>query len=120
MPYLLLIREHGTRERWNDAQGRVAYERMMAFADDLKARGLCSAAESLRPDSEGARVEVRGGTRIVVEGPFAESKEMVGGFFFLHCDTRDEAIAIAATCPAAEWASVEVREVAPCFPHTRA
>ena len=120
MPYLLLIREHGTRERWSDAEGRVAYERMMAFADDLKARGLCTAAESLRPDAEGARVEIRGGTRIVVEGPFAESKEMVGGFFLLPCATRDDAIAIAATCPAAEWATVEVREVAPCFPHTRA
>lgn len=119
MPYLLLIREHGTRDRWSDAEGRAAYEKMMAFADDLKTRGLCGAAESLRPDTEGVRVEIRGGKRIVVEGPFAESKEMVGGFFLLHCATRDQAIAIAATCPAAEWATVEVREVAPCFPHVR-
>ena len=120
MPYLLLIREHGHRDRWSDADGRAAYEKMMAFADGLRARGLCAASESLRPDSEGARVEVRGGKRFVVEGPFAESKEMVGGFFLLQCATQDEAIDIAAQCPAAEWATVEVREVAPCFPNTRA
>ena len=119
MPYLLLIREHGHRDRWSDAEGRDAYEKMMAFGADLRARGLCTAAESLRPDTEGARVGIRGGKRIVVEGPFAESKEMVGGFFMLECRTREEAIAIAAECPAATWATVEVREVAPCFPNER-
>jgi len=41
---------------------------------------------------------------------------MVGGFFVLDCRTRDEAIAIAAQCPAAEWATVEVREIGPCYP----
>lgn len=116
MPYLLLIREHGTRERWTEAEGHEAREKMMRFADDLRARGLCNAAESLRPDKEGARVEIRGGRQVVVEGPFAESKEMVGGFFLLDCRTRDEAIAIAAQCPAAEWGTVEVREIGPCFP----
>jgi hypothetical protein len=50
-----------------------------------------------------------------VDGPFAEAKEMVGGFFLLGCGTRDEAIAIAAECPAAEWCTVEVRAVAPCY-----
>ena len=60
----------------------------MGFANDLKARGVCAAAESLRPDTEGVRVEVRGGKRIVVDGPFAESKEMVGGFFLLDCESQ--------------------------------
>ncbi len=119
MPYLLLIREHGTRDRWTDAEARDCYEKMMTFGNDLRARGLCAAAESLRPDAEGARVEIRGGKRIVVEGPFAESKEMVGGFFLLQCRTREEAITIASECPAAGWATVEVREVAPCYPNAR-
>ena len=47
--------------------------------------------------------------------PFAEAKEMVGGFFLIDVATRDEAVAIASRCPAARWASVEVRECAPCY-----
>ena len=49
------------------------------------------------------------------DGPFAEAKEMVGGFFLLNCATREEALAIAADCPAAEWCTVEVRALAPCY-----
>jgi len=61
------------------------------------------------------RVQVRGGKASFVDGPFAEAKEMVGGFFLLDCETKEEAIAIAGECPAAEWATVEVREFGPCF-----
>jgi hypothetical protein len=52
---------------------------------------------------------------IVMDGPFAETKETIGGFFLLTCETREQAIAIAAECPAAKWATVEVRELGPCF-----
>jgi hypothetical protein len=58
---------------------------------------------------------VRDGVARVVDGPFAETKEMVGGFFLVDCDTRDEALALARECPAAEWLTVEVRGLAPCF-----
>jgi hypothetical protein len=58
---------------------------------------------------------VRGGRPQDVDGPFAEAKEMVGGFFLLDCRSREEALAIAAQCPAAEWATVEVRALAPCY-----
>lgn len=51
----------------------------------------------------------------MVDGPFAEAKEMVGGIFLLDCKTREEALAIAAQCPAAEWATIEVRALGPCF-----
>jgi hypothetical protein len=51
----------------------------------------------------------------VLDGPFAEAKEMVGGFFLLDVATRDEAVAIAGQCPAAEWATVEVRSIGPCY-----
>jgi hypothetical protein len=60
-------------------------------------------------------VQVRGGKRSMVDGPFSESKEMVGGYFLLACESKAEAVAIAAQCPAAEWATVEVREFGPCF-----
>ena len=55
----------------------------------------------------------------MVDGPFAEAKEMVGGFFLLDCDSMAEAVAIAHECPAAEWATVEVRALGPCYDDSR-
>jgi hypothetical protein len=116
MPYLLLIIE--TREsRLNrpPEQGRELYEQMLRFASDLDARGLHRASQSLHSDVTGARVTVRDGKPSVTDGPFTESKEMVGGFFLIDCASCEQAIEIAASCPAAQWAKVEVREVGPCF-----
>ena len=58
---------------------------------------------------------MRDGRPALVDGPFAEAKEMIGGFFLLTCDTREQALEIARECPAAEWATVEVRALAPCY-----
>jgi hypothetical protein len=88
---------------------------MLRWGDGLRARGVLRASESLRPDTEGIRISLDGAKRLVTEGPFAESKEIVGGFFLLDCPTREQAVAIARECPAAEWATVEVREVGPCY-----
>ena len=116
MPYMLMMIEPITQRRTRtEAEGREVYARMLRFGDDLKARGLLLASESLQSLAGAARVEVRGGKPQVLDGPFAEAKEMVGGFFLVDCQTRDEAIAIAAACPAAEWCTVEVRAVAPCY-----
>jgi hypothetical protein len=116
MAYLLLIVEpRGQRAERTPEEGQQAYAQMLRYAEDLKARGLLRAVESLRSDAEGVRVTVRDGKRALLDGPFAESKEMVGGFFLLDCATREQAIAIASECPAAEWAMVEVREAAPCY-----
>ncbi len=116
MSYMLLIMEPpGQRaERGADA-GKEVYAQMLRFAADLKARGVLRGVESLASDTRGARVQVRDGRPRVIDGPFTEAKEMIGGFFLLDCATRAEAIAIAAECPAAEWCSVEVREVGPCW-----
>src|SRR5882724_2280280 len=116
MSYMLMVVEpRGQRKERPAAQGRAVYDRMVRFTQDLQTRGLLKAADSLKSDNEGARLEIRSGKRTVVDGPFAESKEMVGGFFLLNCNTRDEALAIAAECPAAEWATIEVRESGPCY-----
>ena len=116
MSYMLMIMEPvGQRtERGVDA-GKEVYARMLRFTDDLKARGVLLASESLASEDKGVRVQVRAGRSRLVDGPFAEAKEMIGGFFLLNCKTRDEALAIAAQCPAAEWCTVEVREAAPCY-----
>lgn len=116
MAYMLLIMEPvGQRRERSEEEGRRLYERMLRFGENLQARGLLKASESLQSGAEGVRVQVRGGKRTFIDGPFAESKEIVGGFFLLDCATKDEAIAIASECPAAEWATVEVREIGPCY-----
>jgi len=116
MPYMLLIMEPiGQRQERSEDEGRELYAQMLRFADDLKGRGLLKAAESLLGDREGVRVQVRGGRRTLVDGPFSEAKEMVGGFFLLDCESKEQAVAIAAECPAAAWATVEVRGLGPCF-----
>ena len=116
MAYMLLILEdpaqRGTRTR---AHGEAVYQRMVDFAGELKRQDKLLAVESLASQQTGARVKVRGGQAQVLDGPFAEAKEMVGGFYLLDCGTREEALAIARACPAAEWATVEVRETAPCY-----
>lgn len=116
MPYMLLIVEPaGQRAERSEAEGRELYQTMLRFGDDLKSRGLLMASQSLRSDAEGVRVQVRDGKRRLIDGPFAEAKEMVGGYFLLSTEEKSQAIEIAAECPAAAWATVEVREFGPCF-----
>ena len=116
MQYMLLIIEPPEQRRTRTTdEGRQVYERMLGFAEELKSRGQLIATESLKSHTDAARVEVRDGRSKVLDGPFAEAKEMIGGFFLVECKTRDEAVAIAASCPAAQWATVEVREFGPCY-----
>lgn len=116
MSYALLIVEpNGQRQTRTEAEGRALYDRMFRFSEELKARGLLTMAQSLKTDTQGARVRVQGNHSTVVDGPFAEAKEMIGGIFLLTCKTRQEAIALAEECPAAGWATVEVRELGPCY-----
>jgi hypothetical protein len=114
MSYLLLIVEPaGQRHDRGLEGGEAAYEEMLRYTDSLKSRGVLVATDSLK--SEIARLTVRGGKRTVVDGPFTEAKELVGGYFLIDVETRDEALAFAGECPAAEWATIEVREIGPCY-----
>ena len=114
MSYMLLIIEPvGQRQQRTEEEGRQLYDRMLRYADELRQRGVLVAAQSLKADA--ARLQVRAGRAALVDGPFAEAKEMVGGYFLLDVAARDDAVAIAADCPAAQWATVEVREFGPCF-----
>ncbi len=116
MEYLLMIVEtRGQRESRSEDEGQALYDEMVRFGDDLSARGKLLASRSLRPDKHGVRVQKRGKKSVLRDGPFAESKEMIGGFFLIDCANQDEAIAIAEQCPAARFATVEVRECAPCY-----
>ncbi|MCO1340743.1 YciI family protein [Burkholderia multivorans] len=116
MSYMLLIVEPtDQRAERTLEEGQALYARMVDFAESLKARGVLRAVESLEHSERGTRVQVRDGETRIVDGPFAEAKEMVGGFFLVDVETRDEALDIARACPAAQWCTVEVRAVGPCF-----
>ncbi len=112
---LLIIEPRGQRAERSEAEGREAYASMQRWGEALKAEGRLHAVESLTSLDHAARVAVRGGRAQVLDGPFAEAKEMVGGFFLVECESQAGAVALAAQCPAAEWASVEVRSLGPCF-----
>ena len=115
MPYMLLVMEPvGQREARPVPDGQVLFDRMVKFGEDLRARGIGKFYDSLGPTSRGFRLQKRDGKRTMVDGPFAEAKEIVGGFFMLDC-SKEEALAAAAECPAAEYATIEVREVGPCW-----
>jgi hypothetical protein len=116
MAYVLLVVEKvGDRAARPPSEGAALYERMVGFSEDLKRRGLLTMSQSLKTAVNGARVSTRGQKSVVRDGPFAEAKEMIGGFFLLTCDSRERAIEIARECPAAEFATIEVRELGPCF-----
>jgi hypothetical protein len=116
MSYMLLIVEPaGQRAERTLEEGQALYARMVEFADTLKARGVLRGVESLERSDRATRVQVRDGQTRLIDGPFAEAKEMVGGFFIVDVDTREDAIRLALECPAAQWCTVEVRAVAPCY-----
>ena len=116
MAYMLLVVEKvGGRTLRSESEGRTRYERMVSFSEDLKRRGLLTMSQSLKTDAVAARVTTRGEKPTVHDGPFAEAKEMIGGILLLTCDAREQAIEIARECPAADWATIEVRELGPCF-----
>lgn len=116
MSYMLLIIEPvGQRAERSLAEGQAAYASMQRFGESLRAQGKLKAVESLASTSNAVRVQCAGGKTRLIDGPFAEAKEMVGGFFLIDCASMAEAVEIARQCPAAEWATVEVRSLAPCF-----
>jgi hypothetical protein len=116
MAYVLLVIEPpGQRSTRTEAEGREVYGRMVRFSEELKQRGLLTISQSLKSPDVGARVKVSGDSAMITDGPFAETKEVIGGFFLLTCETRQQAIDIARECPAAQFATIEVRELGPCF-----
>ena len=116
MPYLMLIVEpRGQRAARSPEEAHAAYDAMVAYGAGLKAEGRLLAVESLRPDELAVRISSPEGKIQLRDGPFAEAKELVGGFFLLNVEDREQALAWARRCPAAAFAQVEVRETGPCF-----
>ena len=88
-----------------------AVEAMMKYNESLQKAGVLLALDGLHPPSMGARVTFEGGTSTVTDGPFTESKEVLGGYWMIQVRPRDEAIAWASRCPASENEVIEIRQV---------
>jgi hypothetical protein len=118
MRYMLLItaidpKTHHAKMTKEDGQKLAAA--YMKYTDELKKAGILLSSEALHfDDRNAARVTASGGKRSVIDGPFSEAKELVGGYYVIQVKSKDEAIEWAARCPGAhypDWAYVEVREV---------
>jgi hypothetical protein len=84
---------------------------MMKYNEALQQAGVLITLDGLHPPSVGARVSFEGGKPLVTDGPFAEAKEVLGGYWMIDVASRDEAIAWAKRCPASENEIIEIRQV---------
>jgi hypothetical protein len=84
-------------------------EERFPWLDDVQARGIWVAGDQLAPPRRARSIRVRGGKALVTDGPFAETKEVVGGFDIIECGSLEEAVEIASGHPAAENGTIEVR-----------
>ena len=112
MKYLCTIYDDETQ--WSDAtpeQMSAVMDAYNAFGDEARAAGVMAGGEGLQPTSSATTIRVRDGERVLSDGPFAETKEQLGGFYLLDCANLDEAVDWAARIPGAAYGSVEVRPV---------
>jgi len=107
--YLLLI--YGDEQALDQAEREQCYRESAELAHEINSAGQYLAAAPLHPTSAATSVRVRDGKRLVTDGPFAETREQLGGYFLIDARDLDEAIAIAARIPMAHRGTVEVRPI---------
>ena len=112
MKYMLLIYDDTTVwERFSDGQKQQGMELYMRFTNEIKTSGKYISSNQLQPASAATSIRQRDGKRLVTDGPYAETKEQLGGYYLIEARDLDEAIAIAERVPSAKWGVVEVRPV---------
>jgi hypothetical protein len=112
MQYMALI--YADEEVWaafSDDERKSAYGLYRAFARDAEAAGVVAGGDELGPTRDATTVRVREHETLVTDGPYAEVKEVLGGYFLLECASMDDALDWAARIPGAEQGAVEVRPV---------
>jgi hypothetical protein len=109
MKYMLLI--YGDEKAWTEAEREACCVESTELAHQLKAEGQFLATAPLLPVAAATSLQIREGKRLVTDGPFAETREQLGGYFLIDARDLDEAIAIAARIPAARKGTVEIRPV---------
>jgi hypothetical protein len=112
MQYLLLIYEN--EKRWTDmpeAQRSAEMQEYGALSQSLAESKQLEGGNALQPTTTATTVRVRDGKRLTTDGPFAETKEQLGGYYLIKAKDLDEAIAVAARIPSARAGSIEIRPI---------
>lgn len=110
MQYLLLIYENENAQRPKQA-GEAMMQEYREFTESIVKSGNMRGGNALRPTSTATTVRVREGKTVTTDGPFAETREQLGGYYLVEAQDLDEAIKLAARIPSARWGSIEVRPI---------
>ena len=112
MRYMLLI--YGDEAAWNalgpEGQG-AEYQAYLDFSNWLAEKGWMRGGEPLEETAQATTVRVRDGQTLTTDGPFAETKEQLGGYYIIECDDLDQAVDAASRIPAARGGSIEIRPI---------
>jgi len=110
--YMLLIcRDEPAWDKLSATERRQIYAETLALSEELTSRGQYLGGVPLHPSSSATSVRVRDGKRLITDGPFAETREQLGGYMIIDVKDLDEAIAVAARIPLARTSTVEIRPV---------
>ncbi|MBV9284766.1 MAG: YciI family protein [Acidimicrobiia bacterium] len=112
MRYALLIcTDEKAYEALSPEESQASTAGYMAWGEEMAKRGVLQGGERLRPTTDATSVQVRDGEVLTSDGPFAETKEQIGGFYLVDCRDLDEAIEIASKIPGAHHGTIEVRPI---------
>ena len=115
MRYMILFgHDEKGGKNLSEAEHRALFTAYQKYETDLRQAGVLLGGDPLQPSERGARISTEGGKKKVMDGPFSESKEIIGGYVLIDVKTRQEALEWAARCPAAQlgpWCYAELREV---------
>jgi hypothetical protein len=112
MRYALLIcSDESAVTALSPEEGETMLAEYAKFSEEMGQRGVLQGGERLRPTTDATTVQVRDGKVLTSDGPFAETKEQMGGFYLVDCKDLDEAIEVAAKIPGARIGSIEVRPI---------
>ena len=109
MKYMLLV--YLAEDAMSDSEREHCYVESAQLAQDLNASGKYLAASPLHPVATATSVQVRNGKRLVTDGPFAETREALGGYYLIDARDLDEAMSIAERIPGAKYGTIEIRPV---------
>lgn len=112
MRYMMLIYgDQATAVNTTQAEQQAEMDAYNAFTREVRESGVSLGGEALYPTTSATTVRVRDGKALTTDGPFAETKEQLGGFYILQCKNLDEAIEYAAKIPGAKNGSIEIRPI---------
>ena len=108
---LMIVSDENADTARTPEEGMQMLARYRQYGEDLAKGGKLISGERLRPEADATRVNNRNGKRVVVDGPFAETKEALGGYFLIECASKQEALEWAGRCPGADHGTIDVRQI---------